>query len=665
MSNISVEHTKVIDRTTADTGNQTPHEGATPSGRKQIYDRVPDGAPEGASKRSLKVINPNSGGDGAPGADGDIPFAVEQHGWVSSYGSTVRIQGGAHNESIDIIHSSGTNITINPDGSIGIVAGPALGLGSTSGDVNLSAARSITITGADVVVASRGHLTLKSETAGITMEAPGGIVIESGEGSILTKAGNRIVMTSGADTSITATDAFAVTTGATASIQANSNFTVDAGQQSKIVAGEANEMHGKTFKIKGKGDSEISSTKKVTMKSGEDMNIESNVSLFIKSKDSSTLEGKNFTEIKSATVNIQTEGGSVFVDADESVVMTSKNTTVSATEALNMFSGTTTMSSKGTFDIDADGAMDIRASTIDLNKGAPATTTPNTPETTSPEEASAATEPDTPKTVDPKTISEAVGTSRIAAPTYQGNAYKKNQATMSTEEGEGTPVPDEAKQIAESTPDPAVATGEIDGTEDTGITENSDGQENVLILPIEPAPPDLDTSSGTLGHSLFPGYDKIPADGQTSKSLEQIKHNIETWLFNVHNRVVDQFPDVNVRVGPRGFILAPAGATAEQSGHFTGLAGDLSFGNDLNNIQVAQIAQWIHRNMHVDDVIIEKDKSGRAHIHVLIPEAPAGGEPVKGRRSLFTCNDYKCSSPEEGIKLEYLTGTLPTATEEE
>lgn len=652
-SRVEIEHTTVINKTAVPSADQSGSP-ATSAGGMSYSGKVNWG-PTWAGKQHSFVVGSSygEGDNGESGASDNIDGVNDQQGFQSPSGARVMVSGGPHNESIEIVHSSGAQVRIAPDGSISIVAGPSVGLASTTGDTNLAASKKITVSGAEVFVEAQGQLSLKSTSSSVSIEAKGDIILDA-SGSMQLRTDKRLVMSSGHDTSITAVDSFVVTTGNEASIQAASKFNVDA-RSSKIKTERANELHaGQNFVIKGKTDSTMSSKEKVTVASGNDLKLEGGTSAYIKSKDAVTLEGKNTAAIKSKIINLQSEGGSAYVDVSEGFIVTSKLTTLSATENFTTISDITTMNATNGFNVHAGGAMDLRGDTIDLNKAAPDPETPQAPEVTSPEEPAPTDDPDVAETPDTKAVAGAIGTSELAAPSFPENAYKHNKGSFGVKKNEGVSVDSEAEKIASETP--AADSQEVGQPEPSGESYEGTPDSDSVPVPIEPPkaePPPV----GDLGDSEFPGYDRIPSQGQIGYSQSEIQSNIQAWKENVLYRIRKQFPEVGAFVS-RGFEIAPKGGDIS-SEHFTGLAADITFGNKLDHVKMAEVANWVKNNISFEKLQLERDGNKRMHMHIEIPLPDPSG-PTEGSRTVFTCGDETCSSSKEGIDIEYLYGNVPS-----
>lgn len=649
-SRVEIEHTTVINKTAVPSADQSGSRATSAAGMS--YTGKVNWGPTWAGKQQAFVVGSRYGegqnGDGS--ASGNIDGVNDQQGFIASSGSKVTVSGGPHNESIEIVHASGAQVRIAPDGSISIVAGPSVGLASTTGDTNIAGAGKVTITGAEVFVEAKGQLSLKSTSSSVSIEAKGDIILDAA-GSMQLRTDKRLVMTSGHDTSITAVDSFAVTTGNDASIQAAAKFNVDA-RASKIKTEKSNELHaGESFVIKGKADSTISSKTKMTMISGGDLKLDGK-STYVKSKDTTTLEGTNTTAIKSATVNIQSKTGDVNIDAIGTIQTRSDSFNMFAS-SFGATTGTTTMSATSTFKVDTNGNMDLRGAPIDLNKSSPSTQPVPLPEATSAEPASDPDDPEVAETPDPKAVAGAVQTSEVAAPKFSDNAYRYNKGSIGVKKNDGSVDP-EAEKIASETP--AAESEEVQQPESSGLSYEGTPDSESIPAPLE-FPNEEPQPVGDLGDRDYPGYEKIPSKGQYSFSQQEIQTNILSFKKNILQRIRKQFPDVGAYVS-KGFELKAPGD--EPNGHHTGLGGDIMFGNKLDHMRIAEVANWVKNNTVFDLLKLERDGNNIMHMHVELPLPQEGAGPSKGKRKVQTCKDAECKDSVNRIDIEFLYGNVPS-----
>lgn len=649
-STVDIEHTTIINKTAVPSADQSGSRATSAAGK--TYTGKVNWGPSWAGKQKSFAVGSRygEGQNGEGSASGNIDGVNDQQGFVASTGSKVTVSGGPHNESIEIVHASGAQVRIAPDGSISIVAGPSVGIASATGDTNVAGAGKVTVTGAEVFVESSGQLSLKSTSSSVHIEAKGDIILDAA-GSMQLRADKRLVMTSGHDTSITAVDSFVVTTGNDASIQAAAKFNVDA-RASKIKTEKANELHaGESFVIKGKADSTISAKEKLTVVSGNDLKLDGK-STYVKSKDTTTLEGTNTTAIKSAIVNIQSKTGDINLDA--------VGTIQARSDTLNMFAssfgvttGTTEMSATGTFKVDANGNMDLRGAPIDLNKSTPSAQPVPLPEATSAEAAGTPDDPDVAELPDPKAVAGAIQTSEVAAPGFADNAYRYNKGSIGVKKNDGA-VDSEAEKIASETP--AADSQEVNEPEQSGITYEGTPDPESIPAPLE-FPNEEPLPVGDLGDPDYPGYNKIPSKGQYSFSQQEIQTNIQSFKKNVLQRIRKQFPDIGAYVS-KGFEIKVPGV--EPNGHHTGLGGDIMFGNKLDHMRIAEVANWMKNNLVFDLLKLERDGNKRMHIHIELPLPNQGAGPSKGKRTVQTCSDAEGKSCVNRIDVEFLYGSVPS-----
>jgi hypothetical protein len=121
-----------------------------------------------------------------------------------------------------------------------------------------------------------------------------------------------------------------------------------------------------------------------------------------------------------------------------------------------------------------------------------------------------------------------------------------------------------------------------------------------------------------------------------SSIYEQIVREHIYAAYNVLDPIRERFPDVIITSAYR----------SNSSNHRTGRAIDLVV-QSRSLTTHAEIAAFARDNLPVDQVFLERNTSGRTHVHL---RASRGG----GSPSVLTCGDPRCRSRTAGISVDYL-----------
>lgn len=551
-------------------------------------------------------------------------------GFCTDYGTRINCVGEMGGEAIEIVHQNGAQITIRPDGTVHIIATGQKGAAiySAVGDGVFAAPRGkIIIQGADLKIESKGDIQFSAH-GNIRME--GHDIITHARGSTQTTVNGRSITNVGSDNNLTVGGAYRQTVAGDIRMQTPNKIQTD-----------SNFMDIKTTK-----DFEVNATGSMMMKAGRPsvlsskgkLSVKSEADVFLNSSDGSVwlsggtavgIEGIDGVWLKGKEIVQSAKDGSIIMDATTAVEVSTKDMRLSASDSFNTYSQTTYMNSSGEFNVDADGAMDLRAATIDLNKGAPAVVPTKAIETTSPSKAKA---PDTPKAAEYPGAREIIGSmiTRLDAPEFPFNAYEVSANEMASYKNESQQPDQKAEQIASQNVGAGTRKqpGERTATAYVNDAANESVAEETPYPPVESTVGPNDWSETVVS---FPGQLYI-TDEDPEKQKEIIK-NIQHLCHNILDKLNNGLQMTYTFI--RGYT--PKTSSSDTSAHTKGLAVDIL---PETNVAAAQIAVWLAENTAYDVIRLEMDADGNYHVHV---EAAAPGS--EGRRIKQTCPDEQCSAP--------------------
>jgi len=111
---------------------------------------------------------------------------------------------------------------------------------------------------------------------------------------------------------------------------------------------------------------------------------------------------------------------------------------------------------------------------------------------------------------------------------------------------------------------------------------------------------------------------------------------------NVLDPIKERFPD----------ILVTSWYRTNSSNHISGRAIDIVV-ESRSMTKHAEIARFARDTLPVDQVFIEKNNSGRTHVHLRVSQGGSSGAP-----SVLTCGDPECKSRVAGIQVAWLARKL-------
>jgi len=572
-------------------------------------------------------------------------------GFVTDTGNKIAIHGTPGAESIEIIHHSGASIMIDVDGSIFLMPTSKKGFG-------LHSERG------DGVVSAQGRLILKGHSD-IVLETEGSVAFNVGQNMFLNVQGDMNVDVGGSySESIDGSRSSEVVMNSAMTVGGAHRETIVDGKRTQVSKGDVRydvgggsydvrseqdiNLHAqKTIDINSKEDStyEVSSGK-LTLLASDDTIIASKANMYVTADDNVSLDAGGLLTEKSVTGHVVSTKDTLFVDATSLVDIRSATTKLSASGELNTVSACTNISSTGVLNVNSGGAIDIRGSTIDLNKAAASPQSVRTVEASDVRATPALTQPNDPEYADANTVIKNM-TSLLDAPELPKNAKKMSDNEMSLYENEGdTPNP-AAKAMASM--NPAGGSPYSKGTEFGSIGDSGnvgfDGSSNNTKAEESPVPcPTSCTNTSTkLSRNLsvggFPGLGQL-ATNQMGYSQKEILENVRHLAYNIIDPILMKF-------GSSVTILHGIRHGQGGSRHYVGKAVDIR-ASSRDHAETAMIAKWIVENLPYDRCFLEANRQGTIHIHV--EAAPVGS---RGSRTVWTCADPKCQSAVSGLQLSF------------
>ena len=392
---------------------------------------------EKASDSTQVFTGPGMGTRSGSGSPEDVT------GWVTPTGNKIAINHGAGSDSIEIIHHSGAAVVIDVDGSIFITPSGRKGFGlhAKKGDGVVSAQGRLVLKGtSDITIETEGSMTFNvgknmfMNIGGDLVMDVGGSMSESIDGAKSTEivkdhsltVGGTVRETVAGDKRTQVSESYRIDTGNSIDVRSDQDIQLQAQKSIKAAAVEASYF-------------EVSSGK-LTIASNDDTIIGAKNGIYLQSDDDVTLEAADTITVKGDIITTSSLQ-STLIDAGATVDMRAAQVDVSATGSLKTYSGSTSLNTTGTFNIDATGAMTADAATISFNGGSPSPEAVKTIHTINARSAPNIQAPDAPEYPPKETIIDNM-TSEREAPDFPGNAKKMSANEMSLYENEGdTPNP--------------------------------------------------------------------------------------------------------------------------------------------------------------------------------------------------------------------------------
>lgn len=601
---------------------------------------------------SINVLS-GAGGDGNVGSPDKN---TQIFGWNAPSGSRVEVNDTPGGETISIIHRSGAGIQLDPDGAVFIVSQSSRGAGINAplGDIHISAS-------GDIVI--KGGASMTIHTSGdLNMDVGGTLQMKCENFNLLTKNYNATIdgpattaITNDSSTVIGGIERFAVA--GDARRQITGKQVVDIGADYVTKVGKKNSVDVQETSIHTiKGDHILSSSANTKVLSGSNTSIDTGSDLDIKTSGNTTIDSSVAFQahIGGGGIELAT-AGNVGIGAGQSAVLT-------ASDQMSVQGNDTTLLGRGSVQVGSSGpaqvigsATDISGSTISLKTGtllAPAHAgSPGGPDTVTPPPMPPIPGPDGPaspkdaKDAEVMDASDIVDTLTSARkfPEYPGNGVWEGSSSA----GIGMISHDQMPQAED------VYNEYSSGN--TGNMNPSQPGESYDNLPESPVNRDPNIVAASIDTAI-PGYLDMGAKISKYWTVGQIINGTTTrqrpskaaWTGlmqqaillanNVLDPVKEKFPDVLVtswyRRGTRN--------------HGTGRAIDIVV-ESRSMTKHAEIARLARDTLPCDQVFLERNTSGRTHVHLRV--SPAGS---KASPTVITCGDPRCRSRVSGIDVGWL-----------
>lgn len=531
-------------------------------------------------------------------------------GYIAPSGTNIEIDDTPGNETVSVIHHSGAGIKINPDGSIFITSTSRKGIGVSApyGDAFLNASGEVSIKGS----------TLSFETSGdANFDIGGNLNINCQAYKMKTKLLDQIV------------DGYF-----TQSIT-NDSSTIIGGILRETIAGDKREQitgnnifdvgGNNTYRIDGDSVTNITGDNKIT--SGGDV-------------DFSSLGNMN---IISSNKKIHSNGT---IDVVCNTYKNSSDNLTMTSDAINITSfGNANFQAIGTARIVSDetsiGGDKVLIKTGDFKT--PISTVYSaidSPSTVGKSSKQQPKEPQQAEIVDAEDIVDSL-TSKRKYPEYPENAIymSADSASYSIISHDST---NQGKEVYKEYASLNHGTYDKPYNETHGVyPEISPLNRQNDIQGIDPniqVPANHNYSSKI--SRFFSLGDLIRAKHSHSIPKHLYKKVVANHIYVAYN-VLDpiklKFPD----------IIITSAYRKNSSNHVTGLAVDIVC-ESRSLERHAEVAAFARDNLSVDQVFLERNTSGRTHIH-LRASYKSVNQPT-----ILTCGDPKCLSKTAGISVEYL-----------
>lgn len=594
----------------------------------------------------------------------------ERFGYFAASGSRFEINDAVGSERVEIVHHSGAAITIDPDGAVYLSSTSARGAGISApkGDVYISA-------GGDLVYKGTGSVTI--DTAGdATWNVGGTLNIRAGAYKLTTQTMDETIDGS-ASRSVT-NDQSVVVGGINRKTVASDDREQVSGKKIVDVAGSYNNKTDGDYTSDVGGKSSHTIAGDHLLSTQGDTSIKSGGSSYVDSGIANRLRAGTDTLIHSGAQIAQRAGSIVTIDGGTHIGLTAAGNLVAQGQNVALASGALTqLSSVGT--IKAMGSIiDISGTSTKLHGGtlsvvggtttigSPGPITIATPmiigpvptgaagsatpivDVGSPVTAPAAPEgptaPKAPEEAQTPAVNDVVDelTSARKYPEYTGNGVTEGAGralvgmTSNDTEPQAEDVYNEYSSKNTGNINPSYPGGSYDTLPEEPVNRSEDIQSEQPETSV-PSRHNLNTKISkyfTLAELVNANHSgKIPPDMWD----EVVKMHI-LLAVNVLDPLKEKFPDM---------IITNAWRNSRPN-HITGRAADIVCQSRSMTIH-AEMARFARDNLPVDQVLLEKNDTGKSHLHLRVSPAGQKGNPV-----VITCGDKKCISKTPGIDVEYL-----------
>jgi hypothetical protein len=580
---------------------------------------------EEESESATSLMGP---GDGVPQVGGSI--LSQKYGWVGASGTSIVMDDTPGNETVEITHHSGATVRIDPDGSVFLVSSSSKGIGVSApyGDAYMSAAGDIVLKGSSLSFDTTGDATFSvGGTFNLVCDAyklTTNVMDETIDGSAsrsVTNDDSEVI--GGIQRSTVAGDRMQQTTGKNLthvggdnSTNVNGKETIDVmGDRDIAVGGDAQYSAVGTQKIVSEGDAFLSS-----------------------SGNSKVLAGADAV-VAGATEARVLGGSSVKVSAP-TAIMSGDATKVTATGTINVTGGLSAKVSA------PDASVHGNAITLGTGNliapepsGSPSASIGAAETVDGPDDTEATCESSEAQIVPANDIVDSL-TSTRKYPQFPGNGYRMSAdaGSIYTVSHDSSPGAEEvyssysSQNYGNANPASMESYGSVPEIDNGSRREGITGTEPGISVPGKHNNSSKISRFFTLGALVNAKHShRIPPS-----VYENVVKNHIYAAYNVLDPIKERFPNIIITSAYRG----------NSSNHRTGLAIDLVV-ESRSLDQHAEIARFVRDNLPVDQVFLERNTSGRTHVH--IRASRSGATPT-----VLTCGDPRCRSRTSGISIEYL-----------
>jgi hypothetical protein len=554
----------------------------------------------------------------------------QKYGWVSPTGSSLLLDSNAGGDALQLTHHSGATVRIDPDGAVYLTSSSAKGVGISApfGDAYMDASGDIAIKGSSLSFNTSGDATFN---------VGGTFNIAADSYKLSTNVMDEVI--DGTASRSVTNDSSEIVGGIKRSTVAGDRMHQTSGNQMNHVGGNKN-----TY-VTGNQEYDITGQQTVTAKGAATYSSEGNQSFLS--------QGEGILSAKS-TLTVVSDADSI-IDGNNVQVRSKAVTAISGGTHLVATSDSTTVSAEGAIDITGGSSAKVSApvssmhgATVTIGTGTLLAPTPTgspsisilAPATIlSAGDAYDVEGPEEAIIIPPEDIVDEL-TSVRKYPEFPNNAKRQSADgggiyTVShdqTNSAEAVYKEYSSKNYGSANP---VST-ESYGT----IPEVSAGERKENITSVDPgiSVPTRGNSSSkisryfTLGQIINAKHShKIP-----TSIYDQIVSNHIFAAYNVLDPIKEKFPD----------LIITSAYRSNSSNHRTGYAIDMVVASRSLEVH-AEIARFARDNLPVDQVYLEKNTSGRTHVHLRATR-------VNATPKTLTCGDPACKSRTGGISIEYL-----------
>lgn len=601
----------------------------------------------GGSDTDTMLTGPGNGESG--GSPSEHPH---RWGHTSPSGSRIEINDTLGAERVELVHSSGAAVVIEPDGSMFLNSTSARGAGLSApkGDLFLSA-------GGDLVINGKGVLSINT-TGDLNLNVGGTLNIVCGSYHLQTSTMDETIdgsasrsVTNDQSVVVGGINRKAVASDDREQVTGNKIVDVHGNQNAKIDGDNTNDVGGvSTHTIAG--DHTLSTQAKTKVFSGSDTTVDTGGKLDVKTSGTTDIDsGDDINVVSGATMSL---------GAQTALAAASPQTVVVGTSTLNVF-GDATKISGTSMDITSGGSTKIGGPSMQIHGpvienhcntflSKPISGDPGGPNVTGPDASENPPGPDGPEgpeapkeaqTVEANDIVDEL-TSVRKYPQYKGNGRLESadNTALGMISGDTQPQAEAVYNEYSGKNQGSVNPSYSGGSYDTLPEQPIERSPNISVVdPGREVPPPYNPGMKiskyfTLGELLnAPLSQKVPPE-----KYDSVVKNMILLATNVLDPIREKFPSMFVTNVFR----------TNSTNHITGRACDVQVAGKSLTIH-AEIARFARDSLPVDQILLEKSSATSTHVHLRV--GPAGW---KGKPTVLTCGDKKCNSKTPGIVVEYI-----------